>query len=182
MLAESLAEFGNADAERYIARLRPVHDIEADVFAARLLLRKGHAAEAGALLERAFAATMIDPWPMPMVIARGLDLAADIGNRDRATAERLWRALAQPFAVHLQNDHRLRTRIALATAVDWKRLCTEALAPMEPEVPFDADLLLKRVRCYEATGDRHLAAARDDLGHFTRREPMSFAKGLGSAR
>jgi hypothetical protein len=78
----------------------------------------------------------------------------------------------------LQNDHLLRTRAQIAWSVDWPRLCTETLAPMEPDVPFDTDLLLRRVRCYEKTHDKHLDAARHDLGHFAGHEPMRFSTGL----
>ena len=176
MLAESLADGGDPKAELYLAQLRPAHAVEADLFTARLQMRQGRSAEAVATLERAFLAAATDPWPLPVVLGRGLDLAVDIGARDRVAGERLWRALAQPFAVHLQNDHRLRTRLALAQSVDWPRLCTEALAPLEPAVPFEAELLVKRVRCYEATSNRRLAAARDDLLHFSEHEPMHFAK------
>jgi spermidine synthase len=178
MLAESLADAGNVEAERWIQKLRPAHDVEADLFAARLAFRQGHVADAGTALERAFAGAATDPWPQQPLISRGLDLAVDVATRDRAVGERLWRALAQPFAVHLTNDHRLRTRIALAWAVDWARLCTEALAPLEPEFPFDADLLQKRVRCYEATADKRVTAARHDLSHFSGHEPMRFGNGL----
>jgi hypothetical protein len=117
-----------------------------------------------------------------MVLRRALDLAADVAERDRAAGERLWRALGQPFAVHLQNDHLLRTRARIAWAVDWPRLCAETLAPMEPEVPFDTELLVRRVRCYEATHDKRLAAARHDLGHFVGHEPINFATGLPPAK
>ena len=177
-LAESLADGGNADAEKYIDQLRPTHDIEADIYEARLQFRTGKIAEATDMLERAFIAAQSDPWPLQKVLERGLDLAVDVANRDRAAGDRLWRALAQPFSVHVQNDHRLQARAQIAWAVDWPHLCTEALAPMEPDVPFDNDLLLRRVRCYEATGDKKLAAARRDLGHFVGHEPMRFSTGL----
>jgi spermidine synthase len=182
MLAESLADAGDAAADKYIAELRPVHAVEADLYAARLQLRQGHVADASATLERAFVAAATDPWPLQVVLGRGLDLAAEIAAKDRGAGERLWHVLQAPFAVHLQNDHRLRTRVALASAIDWPRLCTEALAPMEPDVPFEAELLQKRVRCYEATHDRRLPVARHDLGHFSGREPMRFANGLGSGK
>jgi spermidine synthase len=177
-LAETLADAGQSDAEKYIARLRPAHAVEADIYEARLQLRGGHVADAAATLERAFTAAQSDPWPLQIVLQRGLDLAVEVANKDRAAGERLWRTLAQPFAVHLQNDHRVRSRALIAFAVDWPRLCTEALAPMEPDVPFDTDLLLRRVRCYESTGDKKLAAARRDLGRFAGHEPMKFSTGL----
>ncbi|HEX8950227.1 MAG TPA: hypothetical protein VF945_00205, partial [Polyangia bacterium] len=178
VLAESLADAGDATAEKYIARLRPGHAVEAELYEARLQFRSGHVADAAAALERAFAAAERDPWPLQMVLRRGLDLAGEVAARDRAAGERLWRALGRPFAVHLQNDHRLRVRAQIAWAVDWPRLCTEALAPMEPDVPFDTELLVRRVRCYEASGDRRLAAARHDLSHFAGHEPMNFSTGL----
>jgi hypothetical protein len=181
-LAESLAEAGDVAADKYIARLRPVHAVEADVYEARLQLRRGHVTDAAATLERAFAEAERDPWPQQMVLRRGLDLAGEIAGRDRATGERMWRALGHPFAVHLQNEHRLRTRAQIAWAVDWPRLCAETLAPMEPDVPFDTDLLVRRVRCYEANNDKRLAAARHDLSHFAGHEPMNFATGLPPAK
>ena len=181
-LAESLADAGDAKAERYIARLRPTHEVEADLYSARLQLRQGHVAQAGATLERAFAAAATDPWPLQPVLGRGLGLAAEVATRDRAAGERLWRALAHPFAVHVQNARRLRTRVTIAWAVDWPRLCTEALAPLEPDVPLERELLSRRVRCYEATGDRRLAAARQDLERFSGKEPMDFANGLPPAK
>ncbi|MGZ3425315.1 MAG: spermidine synthase, partial [Polyangia bacterium] len=182
MLAESLADAGDATAERFIAKLRPAHAIEADLFSARLAFRQRRVAEAGATLERVFAAATTDPWPLPVVLGRGLDLAVDVAVRDHAAGERLWRALEQPFAVHVQNDHRLRARIDVAWAVDRARLCTEALAPMEPEAPFDVELLQKRVRCYEANGDRRAIEARHDLSHFSGHEPMRFGNGLGGRK
>ncbi len=181
-LADSYADAGDARAEPYIARLRPTHAVEADLFAARLQLRQGHVADAGATLERAFAAAAHDPWPQQILIRRGLELAADVAARDRVAGERLWHALAQPFAVHLQNDERLRRRAQIAYSVDWPRLCTEALAPFEPDFPFDAELLSRRVRCYEATHDRRLAVAEHEYAHFAGHEPMQFANGLAPAK
>jgi spermidine synthase len=181
-VAESLAAAGDAAAERYLAQLRPLHAVEADIYSARLRLRQGRPAEAGAALERAFAGAATDPWPLQTVLRRGLDLAVAGAARDRAAGERLWRRLAQPFAVHLQNDHRLRTRVALAWTLDWPRLCTEALAPMEPDVPFEAELLRRRVRCYQKSGDARLAAAAErDLARFVAHEPPALADGLATA-
>lgn len=167
-LAESLADAGSSDAEPYIAALRPTHDVEADLYQARLQYRQQHTAEAAATLERGFAGAERDPWILPVVLQRAIDLAVEIGESDRDAAERFWRVLATPFVVHLQNDHRLRARAQLAWAIDWPRLCTEALAPMEPDVAIDRELLERRVRCYEATGDARLARARADLARYSR--------------
>ena len=111
-LAESLADGGE--------RRRAVHRRAAPGARGRgRSLRRAPAvsaasvADAGATLERAFLGAQRDPWPLPMVLSRALDLAAEIGRNDRGAAERLWRALATPFVVHLQNDRRLlRARAA----------------------------------------------------------------------
>ncbi|MCA1662700.1 MAG: fused MFS/spermidine synthase, partial [Myxococcales bacterium] len=181
-LAESLADGGSSDAEPYIAALRPTHAVEADLFEARLQARRRRGAEAATTLERAFLGAQRDPWLLSMVLNRALDLAVEIGRNDRAAAERLWKVLATPFVVHLQNDRRIVARAQLAWFIDWPRLCTEALAPMEPDVAFDRELLARRVRCYEATGDKRLARARAELSEFVHHEPMSFANGLRPAR
>jgi len=181
-VAESLADAGDAAAEKYLAQLAPAHAVEADVFRARLQLRQGHVADAGATLARAFARATLDPWPQQMVLRRALELAVEIAGRDRVAGERLWRVLGHPFAVHQQNDYLLRMRAQIAFAVDWPRLCAETLAPMEPEVPFDAELLVRRVRCYEASHDKRLAAARHDLAHLVGHEPIDFATGLPPAK
>jgi len=181
-VAESLADDGDVAAEKYIARLRPAHAVEADFYEARLSWRRGDAAAATATLVRGFAAAERDPWPLQMVLRRALELAREMASHDRAAAAALWRALERPFAVHLQNDYRLRTRAQIAWVLDWPRLCTEALAPMEPAVPFDSELLLRRVRCYEATHDRRLPAARRDLAELIAHAPMDFAAGLPPAK
>jgi spermidine synthase len=178
-LAESLADAGDTSAEKYLAKLRPTHAVEADVFRARLALRRGQLAQAAAALEAAFDGARKDPWPMPNILGRGLELAVELGGRDKALAARLYANLAEPFAVHLQNDHRMRARTSLAEAIDWPRLCVEALAPMEPDVPWEADLLVKRVRCYEAANDAtHLRVARRDLNQYLANEPMPFSRGF----
>lgn len=181
-LAESLAEAGDTAAEKYLAQLRPAHAVEADIFEARLQLRRGRRGDATAALERAFAGAEVDPWPQQMILRRGLELAVEIAGRDRSDGERLWRALGRPFAVHLQNEYLLRMRTQIAWDVDWPRLCVESLAPMEPAVPFETELLARRVRCYEANHSRRLAEARHDLGHFTNHEPINFATGLPPAK
>jgi hypothetical protein len=178
VLSESLADVGDAAAERYIQQLRPQHEVEADAYLARLRLNQHRVAEAADALDGAFQRAASDPWPLPLVLDRALDLAVDLAGRDRAAGERLLRRLARPFAVSLTNDRRQRTVVALAHSLDWPRLCQEALAPMEPDVPWDDDLLERRVRCYEATRNARLAQARADLARYRANEPLPFASGL----
>jgi hypothetical protein len=177
-VAESLADAGDAGADRYLAQLRPTHAVEADLFLGRLRLRQKRFTEAADALDAAFARAATDPWPLPSIIDRGFDLAVELAGHDRAAGERLYGRLLKPLAVQLQNDHRRRALVDLAYAIDWPRLCKEALAQSEPDVPWTPELLSRRARCYEVTGDARLKQARRDLNRFLANEPMPFANGF----
>ena len=177
-VAESLAEAGDAAAERYLDKLRPTHDVEADIYLARLRLRQKRLGEAADALDRAFVRAAVDPWPLPSIVDRGLDLSVELAGHDPVAGERLYRRLLQPLAVRLQNDHRQRALVDLAHAIDWPRLCREALAPLEPNVPWTHELLTRRARCYEVTHDARLAGARRDLARYLANEPLPFASGF----
>ena len=160
-----------------------MHAVEADLYAARLQLRQGHLADAAATLERAFAGGAASiRGCCRRCCSRGLELATEVAGATTPPAERLWtragaavrRAPAERRAATAARADRL--------GLDWPRLCTEALAPMEPDVPFDAELLTRRVRCYEATNDARLAAAHHDLAHFASQSPMQLATGLPPAK
>lgn len=177
-LAESLAEAGDAAAERWADKLRPAHTVEADSYLARLRLRQGRLPEATALLEAVFAGASADPWEPPVILNRAIDLALEIAKRDRVAGERLYRRLQHPFAVALLTDNRQHALVELANAIDWPRLCQEAIAPMEPDVPWQGEFLLRRMRCYELNQDARLPTARRDLNRFLAHEPMNIAAGL----
>jgi spermidine synthase len=178
VLAESLADAGDATAERFIARLRPTHATEADIFQARLQLRQGQLAAAARTLESAFVRASSDPWFLPDILERGVDLALEVAKRDKGAGERLWQRLQRPFVVSLVGETRTRTVVKIADELDWPRLCQQSLAPLEPHVPFNSEFLVRRLRCYERTGGPHLPAARRDLARHAAHEPIPFDTGL----
>jgi spermidine synthase len=178
LMAESLADDGDATAERYIERLRPWHQVEADAHLARLRFNQHRIVDAVEALDRAFAGAATDPWPLTAVLERALDLAVEIGGADRAAAQHLLRRLGRPLAISLVTDHREQTVVTLAESIDWPHLCEEALAPLEPHIPWNDELLARRVRCYEANHDPRLPRARADLARYQSREPLPFASGL----
>jgi hypothetical protein len=53
---------------------------------------------------------------------------------------------------------------------------------MEPDVPWETELLRRRLRCYELGGDARLREARRDLARLANQEPMPFARGLGAEK
>jgi spermidine synthase len=177
-LAEALAEAGDPTARRYIALLRPDHAVEADAFEARMLFNQSRLAQAGDTLDRSFERAATDPWPLTLVLDRALDLALELAGRDRTVGQQMMKRLAHPFAVLLLEDKRRRTLVSLAHTLDWPGLCQQALAPLEPNLPWEEELLGRRVTCYEATRDPRLPLARADLARYRAHEPMPFADGL----
>lgn len=119
--------------------------------------------EAVTALEAGFIAARTDPWLFPEMLERALGLASALSTASPALAQRLWRVLAEPFAVGLEEDHRLGRRMEVGANLDFEATCVDALAPMEPWVPFYPALLRDRVRCYEAHAHPLLSEARHDL-------------------
>lgn len=177
-VAETLADAADAAAERYIERLRPVHAVEADAFLARLRLRQGRLPEATDALDRMLAGAARDPWALPGVIARAIELAPEIAALDKVAGERLFRRLQEPLAVQLLTDVRQHNLVEMANLIDWQRLCSDALASSEPNVQWQGELLFRRMRCYEARNDARLKQARRDLSQYNANEPMPFARGF----
>jgi hypothetical protein len=178
LVGETLAEAGDDAAIPYLERLAAAHPIEAAALRARLQLRRHRAAEAAATLAQAFASYRSDPWPLPHLMARALDLAVEIAVANPAAGARLYAATAAPFATYAVDDLRQQTRFKLAMTVDAARLCVEALAALEPEVPFRRDLLEPRLRCYQTTHHALLGRAERDLERYRARVPEPFLAGL----
>jgi spermidine synthase len=171
MRSESLADAGDERALLSIERLRPIEPIEADVVLARLRWRQARFEEATDLLARAFERYRGDPWPALSLMHRALQVAEGVGLEHPAAAERLFAALGAPFAVHAVDDARRMTRFHLLAALEFFAHCRQALAELEPDVPWDRATLITRARCYKATNDPRLSDAERDLDRFFADEP-----------
>jgi spermidine synthase len=163
MLAEALAEGGSEDALPHIARVRADLPAEADAFLARLRFRQQKLPEAGEALEAAFKRARIDPWPIGAVLSRAIELGNEIAKVDDDQGERIYNALAEPFAVRVVDEDRLVARLNLAVEVDAGRLCAPALAALGPEVPWNIEMLTARAKCLQAIGDEGLQHAMQEL-------------------
>ena len=105
---------------------------------------------------------------------RTFTIVADVAARDRRFAERLDAALAQPFAVLLLNEERLQTRYKVATYLEPSKL-EDAIAALEPHVPWRKGLLSRRAKLYETTQNPRAGRARRELELFLREESGSAA-------
>jgi hypothetical protein len=178
MLAESLAESGDAQAPAAIEHLREQHPTEAQAVSARLALRQNRLPEAAQALADAFSRYRSDPWAWRALMSHALPLAEEISKRDPASGETLLRALAEPFAAMTIESKREAAMFAVARHLHSTTACGLALPIFEPHVPWRFEFLLWRRDCYQTLGDPHLTRALRDLDAFVRGQPAPFSVGL----
>ncbi len=166
-LASALAEGADARAGPLIDAIGTFEPADADAIRARLLFRQGRLDEATTALESFFARLRHDPWPMRPLVGAALAAARDLALRSPALAGRLYASVRSPFVLHLANEARLETAIAIAMRVPG-RACIEAFASVEPSVPWDEATLKARLECYRASGDAQIARAQADLDEWQR--------------
>ena len=171
-VAQALADAGDDSAEEFIRRLAAGRPIDADILLACLRWRQGRFPEAAGLMEKAFTRYREDPWPLLPVVNQSFLIVADIARRDRALAQKMDAALALPFAVLLLNEERLETRYKVATYLDQSRL-EDAIAALEPYVPWRKGLLSRRARLYDSMRNPLAAKAHRDLDRYLKNEASS---------
>jgi spermidine synthase len=125
------------------------------------------------------AAYRNDPWVYRPLVRRTLPLAVRLAREDRALAPRLFEAFSHPFAVEMFQQPRLLSRIWISRAVDAQSLCVDAIAPLEPHVPWQEPFLTYRYQCYQARHHPLAARARRDLARFLEEAPPTLGEGLG---
>jgi len=168
LLAEGLAEAGDIQASGPIAELARLQPAEADAAAARLALRRGRPDVAAAALVSAFSRYRTDPWPDSAAMDRALDLALEVVSERTDTALPLFETLRDPFAVRALDEARVHTRLRIAARGGLAGRCVDALAPLEPHIPWRADVLKYRAECYRSRNDPRAGAAGADLARFLR--------------
>jgi spermidine synthase len=178
VVAEAVANQGDDAALHYIDQLRAFQPAEADALLGLLRWRQGNAEAAAAAVEAALQRYHDDPWPTPSLMRRAVDVAVEVATHDKALAPRLYRILSAPFSISMLNDERRTKAFTVAATLDTPHLCVEALAPLEPDIPWRRDFLAHRLRCYHAAGDPREAQAQEDLNTFLGDEPVPFSYGL----
>jgi spermidine synthase len=178
MVAQLEAELGLEAALPRIAAIRAYDAGEADAILATLRFRQGRDADAVDALESAFRIFRTDPWPILRFKEQTTVLAGMIGDRTPALARRLYDALAPPFALRALESNRLVNAAFLARHGDFKALCREPIAQLEPYVPWNSEFLNLRLDCYRAVGDPRTEVARRELNEYLAREPLPLGAGI----
>jgi spermidine synthase len=180
MIGEALASAGSEEAVPVIERLRAFEPTEAEALLAMLRFHQGKGPDALLAVEAALASYEKDPWPREELMRTLLNDVASPLASDKATAGLLTLSLSRPFAVRMLDEDRKRARLRLAARGDFKAVCRDALAELEPWPPWDEEMLALRHQCYAETGDARAAAAARDLETFRRREPRRIGDGFGA--
>lgn len=156
LVAEVAARAGTPEDAAFI---ETTHPAERDVLRAfRAARNNDHEAVADALT-RTFVAARTHPWIPPRLLDLALSLAADTATRAPATAQGLFAALAEPFAVELSRDQRLVSRAAIAMGLPDPTACVAAFAALEPP-PWITEVIIKRATCYARANDPRAELAK----------------------
>ncbi len=170
ILAEGLAERGDARAIPFIKALHDFQPVEADAATARLALRLGRFDLARDALASSFVRYRTDPWPSQVSMSHALALADELTLGRPEMVPPMFDALSQPFAVMALEEPRRLVRLSVASHGKTMDRCQEAVAAFEPHVPWRADVLRYRADCYLATNDPRAVEARADLDEFLQQE------------
>ncbi len=166
LLAEGLSEAGSTDARPHLAALSRVQKTEAEAATASLAFRMGLLELARNALAASFVHYRDDPWPSQVSMAQALGLALRIAQTQPQSAPILAEALSRPFAVAALEEPRRLVRMQLVSLEPLSERCRDALADLEPHVPWRQDVLEFRARCYAATRDTRAQGAARDLLRF----------------
>ncbi|HYG65154.1 MAG TPA: fused MFS/spermidine synthase, partial [Thermoanaerobaculia bacterium] len=181
LLAECLASRGDARALEQVPRLRQRSPTEAELVLALYHGSAGNRDLARHHLTTAIRAFRTDPWPFLPMAERILFYEVRRGQGDPETARILFSELEQPFAVNLLNEGRQQLRVDLSRVLGRSEDCIGALAPFEPDVPWEEGFLRQRYRCYRLANHRLEGRAGRDLEAFLDAAPPSLEAGLPAA-
>lgn len=162
----------------YLQQLRPYQPGEADTILATLRFRQGRFDDAAAALESAFENFRVSPWALTRFKQRAVALAGAVSTRSPQLAARMLEALRAPLALRAQQDERLAVAAALTRRVNFAAACRDAIAALEPHVPWTLSFLTLRRDCYEAVGDAGMAVATRELRAFLAHEPAALRTGF----
>lgn len=183
LTSECLAGMGDPRAPEHAARLREINPVDADLALAIWHGQADRTPDAVRHLVAAFAGARRNPWPSIPLLERVLEFSSEIATRDPDAAGAIFDALAEPFAVGMADQARLRRRLELTWLL--REGCVEALKPFEPDPPWEDLFLAQRARCYREAHHPLAGRARSDLGEYMKNAPprleMVFPPPLSSA-
>ncbi len=163
-LAAITADLGRDDALTYHEGLHPV---DAATLRAQWNLRRGQHVEALGALRQAVAIRREDPWGEERIERRMFRTIEALAAAEPSMQDELERLLSLPFSVERAREERVKLRLRLATGLSDERY-VEALATVEPWVPWEVSVLQRRALAYRRTGDARAGEAARQLEELLR--------------
>lgn len=166
MLAETLADANDPQADYWIEQLTQIWPTEALAISMRKQWRNNETGQAMESLAALVKRLRSFPWSYTMIGNRALYLTVEMARKDPKLAPRLFELLREPFLVDAYHEKRLGALFKIAKLIDCRH-CVEVIKLYEPHIPWRADFLNQRLKCYEETGDPMARAAeRDNLSFY----------------
>ena len=147
--------------------------LEAAVIAARYQWRSGDPTGAAHRLATVFTDVQTNPWIHAQFLESALDLSRELVALHPELAQPLFDALSSEFVVAMEDERRLQTLLAIASFIG-PRAVAEVLHGLEPHVPWEHSVLVRRLDAYQATADQLVEQAREDLARFLAQAPEQF--------
>jgi spermidine synthase len=175
LVAECLADQGDAAALGYIEKLGELLPADAEAIQATLYWRQKKEKEAVATLAKFLNDARTDPWTTQDLLRRSMVRAETMANSDQSgEAVRLfYNALRAPFCVWNGETERKLRFLTIAMRLDGNKLgqhTRPAIEAFEPNVMWERQFLISRATCYRAVGSWRSDQARRDVVEFMEQE------------
>ena len=177
IISMAMADAGDADTLSLVKRLSTFKPIEAMAIKSRYYYKHDQFAQSGDALVSLFEGLQKNPWMHVNIVRQALDLAADVARRQAELAPRLYKALAQPFAVDFMNEYRLTKLLEIASLISWEH-GVAVVKKSEPHIPWREDYLRYRRESYKHTGDLLSERADLELSRFLSNSEAKFGQGI----
>jgi len=169
VLARILAERGSDECLVLLAKAETIYPADVAAVRAIYFVRTKDMPRAADSLTSFLSRLSTNPWCVPVVSRDAVGLAVDIANADAALAKKLLPVLSQPYVAHRYQTARLRARVLVAVKVGPQEV-VDALAEMEPNVMWSAEILKPRAEAYAAIDHPLSVRAQRDWELFQRNE------------
>ncbi|MEX0642569.1 MAG: fused MFS/spermidine synthase [Pirellulales bacterium] len=167
MLAKCYAELARPECLELIAAEAERHPTEAAAIRAAFFYHKKDWGEAARYLNEFLALAADNPWLVPHMIDDVFLYAIEVAKADPTTAERLYERLTPQFTANCCGYPRRIARVLVAGQLSPQHVI-DALADIEPNVVWTADILKLRAESYRAANHPLAARAQSDWERFQR--------------
>jgi spermidine synthase len=165
VLARTYAELAQRESLELLAAAEQAYPIDAAGVRAIYHWRAGNAADSVEALDRFYTLLRDSPWIIPFVSEAAVFRTADIAKAHPEFAPRLFGLLSHRYAVNRFNYLRQIARVQVAHEINPETV-VEALAELEPNVAWTAEILEIRAEAYRAVNHRLARRAERDWQEF----------------